>query len=95
MRQGQTTQSRIKHQRSVGRYRSPYQQHPYQRGGTIFSQPLDPWHIRQPYDIDPWILRRLRQERNPGPVRQHQRGGKVHPVKGTNKKRINSQRRRR
>ena len=37
MQRGQKSQSRVKHQRSVGRYNSPYQ-----RGGTIFS-PMNPW----------------------------------------------------
>ena len=34
MRRGQKSQSHIRHQRSVGRYHSPYQ-----RGGTNFRQP--------------------------------------------------------
>ena len=37
MRRGQKSQSRVKHQRSVGRYNSPYQ-----RGGTFFT-PMNPW----------------------------------------------------
>ena len=37
MRQGQKSQSRIRHQRPVGRYHSPYQ-----RGGTIFRDPPNP-----------------------------------------------------
>ena len=37
MRRGQKLQSRVKHQRSVGRYNSPYQ-----RGGAI-STPMNPW----------------------------------------------------
>ena len=32
MRRGQKSQSRVRHQRSIGRYHSPYQ-----HGGTIFS----------------------------------------------------------
>ena len=37
MRRGQKSQSHIRHQRSVGRYHSPYQ-----RGGTNFRQPTTP-----------------------------------------------------
>ena len=36
MQRGQKSQSHVRHQRSVGRYNSPYQ-----RGGTIFS-PMNP-----------------------------------------------------
>ena len=49
---------------------TPYS--PYQRGGTIFRQPPNPWGFTnyKPYEIDPWIARRVRK----------QKGGKVHPV---------------
>ena len=58
MRRGQKSQSRVRHQRSVGRYHSPYQ-----RGGTSFS-PRNPWAMTsyQPYGVDPVILRSLRQK---------------------------------
>ena len=65
MRQGQKSQSHIRHQRSVGRYHSPYQ-----RGGTIFRQPPNPWGSTNYKPLDPMILRSLRK----------QKGGKVHPV---------------
>ena len=86
MRQGQKSQSRIRHQRPVGRYHSPYQ-----RGGTIFRDPPNPWGFTnyKRYEIDPWILRRIRK----------QKGGKMHPViypwKNKGRKRINRRRRRR
>ena len=86
MRQGQKSQSRIRHQRPVGRYHSPYQ-----REGAIFRDPPNPWGFTnyKRYEIDPWILRRIRK----------QTGGKVHPViypwKNKGQKRINRQRRRR
>ena len=64
MRQGQTTQSRVRHQRSVGRYHSPYQ-----RGGSIIPNPPNPWGMENYYDyeLEPWITRRV----------QHQRGGTI------------------
>ena len=86
MKKGQKSQSRIRHQRSVGRYHSPYQQ-----GGTIFRDPPDPWRMStyKPYEIDPWILKRVRK----------QRGGKLHtvvyPWKNKGRKRINRRRKRR
>ena len=88
MRCGQKSQSCVRHQRSIGRYNSPYQ-----RGGTIFS-PRNPWAVTsyQPYGVDPMILRSLRQ-------RAKQKGGKLHKVtypwmiKG--RKRIKRRRRRR
>ena len=60
MRQGQKSQSRVRHQRSMGRYQSPYQ-----RGGTIFSRPPNPLGFPGPYeyDLDPWIRKRVRQQR--------------------------------
>lgn len=53
MRRGQKSQSRVRHQRSIGRYNSPYQ-----RGGTIFG-PRNPWAMSsyKPYGVDPMILR--------------------------------------
>ena len=84
MRQGQKSQSRIRHQRPVGRYHSPYQ-----RGGTIFRQPPNPWRFTNPYEIEPWMARRIRK----------QRGGKTHPFvyprKNKGRKRINRRRKRR
>ena len=84
MRRGQKSQSHIRHQRSVGRYHSPYQ-----RGGTIFRQPTNPWGSTTYKPLDPTILCSLRK----------QKGGKVHPViypwKNKGQKRINRQRRRR
>ena len=84
MRQGQKSQSHIRHQRSVGRYHSPYQ-----RGGTIFRQPPNPWGSTNYKPLDPMILRSLRK----------QKGGKAHPViyrwKNKGRKRINRRRRRR
>ena len=84
MRQGQKSQSHIRHQRSVGRYHSPYQ-----CGGTIFRQPPNPWGSTNYKPLDPMILRSLRK----------QKGGKVHPViyrwKNKGRKRINRRRRRR
>ena len=56
MRQGQKSQSHIRHQRSVGRYHSPYQ-----RGGTIFRQPPNPWGSTNYKPLDPMILRSLRK----------------------------------
>ena len=83
MRQGQKSQSHIRHQRSVGRYHSPYQ-----RGGTIFRQPPNPWGSTNYKPLDPMILRSLRK----------QKGGKVHPViyrwKNKGRKCINRRRRR-
>ena len=84
MRRGQKSQSHIRHQRSVGRYHSPYQ-----RGGTNFRQPTNPWGSTTYKPLDPMILRSLRK----------QKGGKVHPViyswKNKGRKRINRRRRRR
>ena len=73
MRRGQKSQSRVRHQRSIGRYNSPYQ-----RGGTIFC-PRNPWAMSsyKPYGVDPMILRSLRQRAN---IRAKQKGGKVHKV---------------
>ena len=84
MRRGQKSQSHIRHQRSVGRYHSPYQ-----RGGTIFRQPTNPWGSTtyKQYELDPMILRSLRK----------QKGGKLHqviyPWKNKGRKRINRRRR--
>ena len=84
MRRGQNSQSHIRHQRSVGRYHSPYQ-----RGGTIFRQPTNPWGSTTYKPLDPTILRSSRK----------QKGGKVHPViypwKNKGRKRINRRSRRR
>ena len=81
MKRGQKAQSRIEHQRSVGRYHSPYQ-----RGGTIFQQPPNPWGFRNYNELDPWIARRIRK----------QKGGKKHPAiypwKNKGRKRINRRR---
>ena len=51
MRQGQKVQTRVRHQRAVGRYKSPYQ-----RGGTIVSPPFNPW-TSHTFD-ERWIQRR-------------------------------------
>ena len=69
MRRGQKSQSRVRHQRSIGRYHSPYR-----HGGTIFS-PRNPWAVPsyQPYGVDPMIRRSVRQ-------RVKQKGGKLHTV---------------
>ena len=87
MRRGQKSQSHIRHQRSVGGYHSPYQ-----RGGTIFRQPPNPWGFTNYKPFDPMMLRSLRQKAK-------QKGGKVHPViypwKNKGQKSINRQRRRR
>ena len=84
MRQGQKSQSHIRHQRSVGRYHSPYQ-----RGGTIFRQPLNLRGITNYKPLDSWIARRVRK----------QKGGKAYPVinpwKNKGRKRINRRRKRR
>ena len=65
MRRGQKSQSRVRHQRSIGRYHSPYH----------YFYPRNPWAVTscQPYGVDPMILRSLRQ-------RAKQRGGKLHKV---------------
>ena len=70
MRRGQKSQSRVRHQRAVGRYHSSYQ-----HGGTIFRA-RNPWDITcyKPYGIDPMILRSLRQRAT---KRAKQKGGKV------------------
>ena len=47
MKQGQKSQSRVRHQRSVGRYHSPYQ-----RGGTIVQEPPYPWGMSNPYKYE-------------------------------------------
>ena len=86
MRQGQKVQSRVRHQRSVGRYNSPYRQ----RGGTIVQPPHYPWGMRTPYQdqlsLQPWIYRRMK-------------GGKsekvIYPWQIKGRKRINRQRKRR
>ena len=87
MRRGQKSQSHIRHQRSVGGYHSPYQ-----RGGTIFRQPPNPWGFTNYKPFDPMMLRSLRQKAK-------QKGGKVHPViypwKNKGRKLINRRRRRR
>ena len=59
MQRGQKSQSRVKHQRSVGRYNSPYQ-----RGGTIFS-PMNPWAMTsyKPYGVDPLRLHQFKKKR--------------------------------
>ena len=69
MRRGQKSQSRVRHQRSIGRYHSPYR-----HGGTIFS-PRNPWAVTsyQPYGVDPMIRRSVGQ-------RAKQKGGKLHTV---------------
>ena len=68
MRQGQKSQSRVRHQRSIGRYNSPYQ-----RGGTIFQMPRTSFGMPtyRRYRLDPTIIRAIRQRRQP-------KGGKVH-----------------
>ena len=108
MKQGQKSQSSVRHQRSVGRYHSPYQ-----RGGTIFQEPPYPWEMSNPYKyaLEP-PYQRGGSVRGPfNPFRSHtydemlpwiekrmrqQRGGKVYPVvyPWTNKgrKRINRRR---
>ena len=58
MQQGQKSQSHIRHQRTVGRYHSPYQ-----RGGTIFRQPTNPLGFTTYKQLDPMILRSLRKGR--------------------------------
>ena len=70
MRQGQKSQSRVRHQRSIGRYNSPYQ-----RGGTIFQMPTTSFGMPtyRRYRLDPTIIRAIRQRRQP-------KGGKVHKV---------------
>ena len=85
MRQGQKVQSRVRHQRSVGRYKSPYQ-----RGGTIIQAPHYPWGMTTPYQdqlsLQPWIYRRMK-------------GGKsqkvIYPWQIKGRKRIKKQRKRR
>ena len=69
MWRGQKSQSRVRHQRSIGRHHSPYQ-----HGGTIFIL-RNPWAVTsyQPNGVDPMILRSLRQ-------RVKQKGGKLHKV---------------
>ena len=53
MRQGQKFQTRVRHQRSVGRYKSPYQ-----RGGIV-RPPFNPW---QPHTFDErWLQRRMQR----------------------------------
>ena len=57
MRLGQKSQSRVRHQRSSGRYHSTYQQ------GVAILSPRNPWAVTsyQPYGVDPMIPRSLRQ----------------------------------
>ena len=59
MRQGQKVQSRVRHQRSVGRYKSPYQ-----RKGSIIQPPQYPWGMRTPYqdqlELQRWVSRRMK-----------------------------------
>ena len=57
MERGQKSQSRVKHQRLVGRYKSPYQ-----RGGSIVSN-INPWTLTSyhPYWLDPLVLLRKRR----------------------------------
>ena len=94
MKQGQKSQSRVRHQQSVGRYNSPYQ-----RGGTIFQAPPYPWGMSTPYQ-DQLTLKPPYQRggiiRSPfNPFQSHtfdemlpwierrmrqQRGGSVYPV---------------
>ena len=84
MRRGQKSQSHIRHQPSVGHYHSPYQ-----RGGTNFRQPTNPWGSTTYKLLDPMILRSLRKQKR----------GKVHsviyPWKNKGRKRINRRRRQR
>ena len=84
MRRGQKSQSRVRHQRSVGRYHSPYQ-----RGGTIIRPPIRPWTVTSysPYQLDPRILRTLTQKGAGHKV--------VYPWKSKGKKRIKRLRTRR
>ena len=72
MQRGQKSQSRVKHQRSVGRYNSPYQ-----RGGTIFS-PMNPWAMtsHKPYGEDAFEA----TSRKKANRRAKQKGGRVHKV---------------
>ena len=90
MRRGQKSQSHIRHQRSVGLYHSPYQ-----RGGTIFRQPPNPWGFTNYKPFDPMILRSIRAKKK----KTKQKGGKVHPViypwKNKGRQGINRRRRRR
>ena len=89
MRRAQRSQSRVRHQRSVGRYHSPYQY-----GGTIIRSPRSRFDVSTypPYERDPMILRSLRQ-------RAKQKGGKLHqvtyPWQSKGQKRIKRRRRRR
>ena len=89
MRRAQRSQSRVRHQRSVGRYHSPYQY-----GGTIIRSPRSRFDVSTypPYERDPMILRSLRQ-------RAKQKGGKLHqvtyPWQSKGRKRIKRRRRRR
>ena len=81
MRQGQKFQTRVRHQRSVGRYKSPYQ-----RGGTIVSPPFNPW---APHTFDKrWLQRRMLQRG--GKVHKV-----IYPWQNKARKRIKRQRKRR
>lgn len=70
MRRGLKSQSRVRHQRAVGRYHLPYQ-----RGGTIFS-PRNLWAMPS-YQTPSRMLRRVRQKAD---KRAKQKGGRVHKV---------------
>ena len=79
MRQGQKDQTRTRHQRSVGRYKSPYQ-----RGGTIVRSPYSPW---APHTFDErWLQRRMKG----GKMQKV-----IYPWKNKGRKRIKRQRPRR
>ena len=58
MKQGQKAQSRVRHQRSVGRYHSPYQ-----RGGTIIRAPFNAFRSHTYDEMLPWIERRMQQQK--------------------------------
>ena len=92
MRRGQKSQSRVRHQRSVGRYHSPYQV-----GGTIVRTPFNPWNFTssyKPYGLDPMILRSLNQRANRRASKE--KGGKVtYPWMLKGRKRIKRRRKQR
>ena len=73
MERGQKSQSRERHQQSVGLYKSPYQ-----RGGSIVGN-MNPWTLTSyhPYRLDPLMLRQLRKKANRG---AKQKGRRVHKV---------------
>ena len=58
MKRGQKSQSRVRHQRSAGRYHSPYQ-----RVGTIIRDPFNQFRSHTYDEMLPWIERRMRQQR--------------------------------